>query len=138
MNKIILFLVISFLIPNNCYAAKIYNEKYYQNEWAQKWGGVQEYKLKDGTRVDVVTKNYAVEFDFAPKWAEAFGQSLHYAKMTNKKPAIILIIEKPKDFKYYYRLKALCDNYNVKLWYVKGVFYNAKISSILDIFGVEL
>ena len=83
-----------------------------------------EYKLSDKTRVDCVTKNYAVEFDFAPKWAEAIGQSLYYGIMTNKKPAVVLIIEKPEDFRYYQRIKKVADNVNFTLWYVKSPTYN--------------
>lgn len=98
----------------------------YQYKWCKKWHGQAEYKLPDGTRVDVVTKNYAVEFDFAPKWAEAVGQSLHYGRMTGKKPAIVLIIEKPKDFVYYKRLKPLCNQYGITLWYVKSPLYTSK------------
>ncbi len=34
---------------------------------------------------------------WAYKWAEAIGQSLYYAKMTGKKPAIALIMASPRD-----------------------------------------
>ena len=39
---------------------------------------------------------YAVEFDFAEKWAEAVGQALYYALKTGKKPAVVLIMEDPR------------------------------------------
>lgn len=111
------------------YSARFYKESYYQAEWANKWGGVCEYKLPDGTRVDVLTKNYAVEFDFAKKWAEAVGQALHYGRMTKKKPAIVLIIEQPSDFKYYRRLRPICKEHHIILWYIKSPLYywNKKI-----------
>ena len=102
-----------------------YPEKYYQNEWCSKWNGKQEFRLPDKTRVDCVTKNYAVEFDFARKWAEAIGQSLYYAKITGKKAAIILILENEKDFKYYNRAKILADDNNIQLWYMKSPGYNS-------------
>ncbi len=114
-------------------AARFYKESYYQEEWAQQWRGVCEYKLPDGTRVDVMTKNFAVEFDFAKKWAEAVGQALHYGRMTGKKPAIVLIIETPSDFKYYKRVEPLCKQYGITLWYMKSPLYkwNRKIDLTL-------
>ncbi len=113
----------------NCisvHASRLFNEAYYQNEWCNKWNGQTEVILNDNTRIDCETKNYVAEFDFAKKWAEAIGQSLHYGRMTGKKPAIILIIEKPSDFKYFNRIKPLCKEHGITLWYMKGVFYNSK------------
>ena len=115
----LLFIFFLFYFNFPVYSSRLYSEKYYQNAWCSKWNGRQEVKLIDSTRVDCITKNYAIEFDFAPKWAEAVGQSLHYSRMTGKKPAIILIIEKNEDFKYYHRVKPLCEKYNIALWYMK-------------------
>lgn len=131
MKRFILFLSI-FFITMPAYSARLYKEAYYQELWAHKWGGQLEYKLKDGTRVDVVTKHYAVEFDFAKKWAEAIGQALHYGRMTHKKPAIVLIIEQPSDFKYYKRIEPLCKKYHITLWYMKSpvYVYRKKIDSL--------
>ena len=103
--------------------AHIYPEKYYQNEWCSTWHGVQEVILADKTRADCVTKNYAVEFDFAAKWAESIGQALYYAKMTGKKPAVILIIEKPSDFKHYKKAEKITGELGIKLWYMKSPKY---------------
>ena len=58
-----------------------YNEHYYQNIWCREHNGITEYILADKTRVDCLTKDMAVEFDFASKWAESVGQSLYYAKI---------------------------------------------------------
>lgn len=127
MKKILLAL---FLTSNVVFAAHDYPEKYYQNQWCSRWGGVQEFRLPDKTRVDCLTKNYATEFDFGPKWAEAIGQSLYYAKITGKKPAIILIIEKPSDFKYYTRANAIAQDLGIKLWYIKSPLYNKNSSQI--------
>ncbi|MCM1294481.1 MAG: hypothetical protein NC311_02895 [Muribaculaceae bacterium] len=74
-----------------------------------------EVRLLDGTRVDCLTDMYAIEFDFASKWAEALGQSLHYARMTGRKPAIFLIIERDSDMRYVGRLRPLCEKYGVWL-----------------------
>jgi len=53
--------------------------------------GQVEYRLPDNTRVDCLTDSYAIEYDFSHKWAEAVGQSLHYARMTGKRAGIVLI-----------------------------------------------
>lgn len=107
-------------------AAHQFLEREYQTKWCRQYGGITEYKLKDKTRVDCLTKNYAVEFDFANKWAEAVGQSLYYGLMTKHEPAVVLIIEKPEDFRYYYRIKQVANFLNLKLWYVKSPNYQYK------------
>ena len=119
MKKIYLVFLFLCLINIPSFAAHILPEKYYQNAWCSQWRGQQEVKLIDSTRVDCITKNYGIQFYCAPKWAEAVGQSLHYARMTGKKPAIILIIEKNDDFKYYHRVKPLCEKHNIALWYMR-------------------
>ena len=72
-------------------------EMYYENEWCTTDFGSKEVILWDMTRVDCMTKDYAIEFDFAKKWAEAIGQSLYYSKLTGKSPAIVLILTSPTD-----------------------------------------
>jgi len=74
-----------------------------------------EVKLADHTRVDCLTDDYAIEFDFASKWAQAIGQSLHYAYMTGRLPAIYLILESRKDMRFVDILTPLCDVYGIKL-----------------------
>jgi hypothetical protein len=90
------------------------NEKYYQMKICDKLNGQQEYLLNDRSRVDCLTKNYAIEVEWAKKWAEGIGQSLYYAKMTNKEPAIALIIGN-NDEKYLKRLKLISDELNIKI-----------------------
>ena len=51
---------------------------------SQHCAGDMEYVLPGRTRVDCLTDKYAIEFDFASKWAEALGQSLHYAYATGR------------------------------------------------------
>lgn len=79
-----------------------YKEKDYINMYCN---GKVEYPLSDKTRVDCMSKQYAVEFEFAPKWKEAIGQSLYYAKLTNKKPAIAIIMRSWNDEAYINRIK---------------------------------
>jgi hypothetical protein len=68
------------------------NERYYQSQLCDELKGQIEYVLFDKTRVDCLTNEYAIEVDWAKKWAESIGQSLYYAKITEKKPAVALIV----------------------------------------------
>lgn len=130
MFKLLFTVLLLFMPAQFALCAHPYPEKYYQNQWCTQWHGVQEYRLSDKTRIDCLTRNYATEFDFAPKWAEAIGQSLYYSKKTGKKPAIILIIEKPTDFKYYHRAKTLASDLKIALWYIKSPAYANNTKSL--------
>lgn len=93
-------------------------ESYYVNQWCTSDFGRKEAILWDMTRVDCLAKDYAVEFDFAKKWAEAIGQSLYYSKLTGKKPAVTLILTAPTDYRYVKRIERL-DN-GIKIFLVKA------------------
>lgn len=90
------------------------NEKYYQTKMCQELGGKIEYVLPDKTRVDCLTDEYAIEVDFAKKWAEAIGQSLYYAQITGKKPAIGFIVEDGDD-RYIKRVKTVSEKFEIKI-----------------------
>ena len=77
-------------------------EKDYVNMYCT---GIKEYVLEDRTRVDCLTDEYAIEFDYAKKWAESIGQSLYYSKKTGKKPAVAIITNGQNDLKYIQRIK---------------------------------
>lgn len=87
-----------------------YKEKHYVQAYCK---GQIEYRLPDKTRVDCLTDDYAIEFDYANKWAESIGQSLYYAKMTGKKPAVAIIMKSPKDEKYISRINTVDKNLKV-------------------------
>ncbi|MDD5399995.1 MAG: hypothetical protein PHQ93_02270 [Sulfurimonas sp.] len=90
------------------------DEKYYQTKMCNEFGGKTEYILFDKTRVDCLTDEYAIEVDFAKKWAEGIGQSLYYAEITKKKPAIALIVG-DGDEKYLNRVKTVADKFDIKI-----------------------
>ena len=94
------------------------NESYYVNQWCTSDFGRKEAILWDMTRVDCLAKDYAIEFDFAKKWAESIGQSLYYSKMTGKKPAVALILTSLTDYKYVKRVERL-DN-GIKIFLIKA------------------
>ncbi len=100
----IILIIVTFLFIPSAQAKHLALEKEYQAQWCSEHGGICEYVLPDNTRVDCLTSTYAIEFDFAQKWAEAIGQSLYYATMTGKTPGIVLIIEKPSDIRYLERI----------------------------------
>lgn len=110
----LLFVLFSFTA---CSSVKK-NEKYYQTIFCEKLDGVIEYKLKDKTRVDCLTDDYAIEVDWAKKWAEAVGQSLYYSEMTNKKPAIALI-SSSNDERFIYRVEKLAKKFDIKIFIIK-------------------
>lgn len=94
-------------------------ERYYQNIFCNKLGGITEYHLWDKTRVDCVTQTYAIEVDFSKKWAESIGQSLYYAKTLNKKPAVALIVNLHKEKRYIRRFKKAAEGLDIKLFLIK-------------------
>lgn len=93
-------------------------EAYYQNEWCTPDFGRKEVILWDMTRVDCMTKDYAIEFDFAKKWAESIGQALYYSKLTGKVPAVVLILTSPTDYRYAKRIERL--DKGIKLFLIKA------------------
>ncbi len=99
-------------------APKKLREADYVRDWCKGQEGKIEHVLKDRTRVDCLTDEYAIEFDFAYKWAEAVGQSLHYARMTGRKPGIVLIFRKPGEQRFLDRLMPLADQQGIKVWTV--------------------
>jgi len=77
-----------------------------------------EYSLFDRTRVDCLTDNYAIEVDFAKKWAEGIGQSLYYSDVTGKSPAVALIVGK-QDKRFLKRLKRIAKKYKIKVFVIE-------------------
>jgi len=98
-------------------AAAVFPERAYQSAWCNRHGGVMEVVMFDRTRLDCLLPEYAVEVDFAHKWAEAIGQAMHYARLTGKPPGILLIIESPDDEKHLMRLRETA--YWIRVWTIR-------------------
>lgn len=113
-------LLISFLLLFNnlyCCAGHLHKEKVYQEQWCNKCGGQMEHVIDDGCRIDCLTSNHAIEFDFAQKWAESIGQALYYGIKTQRTPGIVLIIEdEQKELKYLNRLKRVAKVVGIDCW----------------------
>ena len=117
--RLVLLLVIPLLFANCSQDQKKYHEKHYQTLLCNELGGEMEYVLKDKTRVDCLTDEYAIEVDFAKKWAEGVGQSLYYAHITGRKPAIGFIIDSKKEERYFKRLNLLAREYGIKIFIIE-------------------
>lgn len=101
-------------------------ESDYQVAWCYHRNGEVEYILPDRTRVDCLVDGYAIEFDYAKKWAEAIGQSLYYAYHTEHLPGIVLIMETAKDCKYLLRLYDAKHegNLGIRVWETGAYAYS--------------
>lgn len=116
MKKLIIFLSI-FILCSPAKAKHAFLEKDYQKAWCDSNSGTTEFVLDDKTRVDCLTEDYAIEFDFAKKWAESIGQSLYYSIKTNKQPGVVLILENPeKEQAYIDRLMSVAKQYKINVW----------------------
>lgn len=105
IKALLFFFIIALAVtPAISQAANKYPEKYYQDKWCAEQGGGTEYVLPDGARVDCLTDTLAVEFDWAKKWAEGYGQAKYYATVTGRRGMVVLIVG-PNDGRYLRRLK---------------------------------
>lgn len=115
--KFIATIISVFMFCGVASAAHLHKEKDYQDAWCNRVKGVQEFRLEDKARVDCLTSEYAIEFDFAPKWAESIGQALYYGLKTGKTPGVVLIMEnEDSEGQFFDRLKAVADKYGIMIW----------------------
>lgn len=130
--KNLLFLF-AMLLCTSLYGQRIHPESYYQDEFAKIIGGETELVLPDRTRVDILTDKYAIEVDFANKWAEGIGQSLYYALSTGKRPGVLLITEKwSRDEKYLSRLMQVAARNDIKVWIIDSELKWSEVSSLIS------
>lgn len=84
---------------------------------APKYAAQVEVRLPDDSRVDLLTATQAIEVDWAPKWAEAIGQATHYSILTDKKPAVILLLKDPaNEWKHLVRAAQVCGRLGIVLY----------------------
>ena len=95
------------------------HEKDYQRWWCDRNKGEMEHRLPDGARVDCLTAEYAVEVEYAPKWAEAIGQALYYAQKTGRKPGVVVIVSNHRDERSLKRLRSVAKEQNIRVWTVR-------------------
>ena len=78
-----------------------------------------EIRLFNGKRIDLIWSDYAIEVDWANKFPEGIGQSLYYAAVTHRKPAVLLLVKNPiKDQKYIEQALVVCrsNEPRIRLW----------------------
>ena len=118
----LIFGLVVAIVPSFVYKAtakREHPERWYQEAWCMQRGGQTEFVLPNNTRVDCLLESHAVEFDFASKWAESLGQSLHYGMWTGRRSGIVLIIEDvARDAKYIERCQHTIEHYGlpITLW----------------------
>lgn len=83
---------------------------------APKYNAVAEVKLWDGSRVDLLNEEYAIEADWTHKWAEGVGQCMYYATVTGRKPALMLLVRPGDSYKDIYRAQTVCTRLGIKLY----------------------
>lgn len=98
-------------------AATAAPESDYRDAWCSKWQGDAEVYLYDRTRVDCLLPDFAVEVDFAAKWAESVGQALYYAEVTGRRPAVLLIV-RPGEARFLARWHNAADGLGIRLFVV--------------------
>ena len=122
MKKLTIAILLCLLMATAAHAKNKHPERWYQAQACPIIGGEMEVVLDDRTRIDCLTDEYAIEFDFGPKWAEALGQSLFYASKTGKRAGVILILEKPGDLRYKARIESAIEYHGleVDVWVFEG------------------
>ena len=90
-------------------------EKDISDQWCASQNGVSQFRTKDGTYVDCLTDQYAVEAEFDNKWKEGIGQALHYAESTDKEAAILFIKRAKSRKNYHGELMRVINKYNLPI-----------------------
>lgn len=75
-----------------------------------------EFVCPDGSRVDVLTPDYAyeVEWGHSGKFKEAIGQAVLYGILTNRPPGIILLVDDKSQVDYL-RCAVVCGKLGIRL-----------------------
>ena len=109
------FILILLFLSSSAFALE--RESFYSDLWCTERDGLHlrgDVKLEDefgATYPDCVLETEVVEVDWASKWYEGVGQAFHYARMTGKTPAVLLLMKSEDDRKHVERLKALRDSF---------------------------
>ncbi len=105
------------LLLSTC--ARAQTESQYIDVLAAHLQGKQETAVAGG-RIDILTEQYAIEVERAPKWKNSIGQALWYGLQTNKQPGIILLVASPQQRKYAIQLGSALNyaglNERIKVW----------------------
>jgi hypothetical protein len=113
MKKILLLLFVLLLFgASTCPNRKIHFKKVFSESINGKLNVPLDYK----NTVDIATDTFAIDVEFAPKWATSIGHSLYAATKLNKKAAILLITYKDYDTNYVNILMPIANKYDITIW----------------------
>lgn len=78
-----------------------------------------EVQLPSGARADCVSETHAIEVDYTRRWADAIGQSLHYASELEKLPGMILICHRSSSpgscLNHHYRVASTFSYWTISM-----------------------
>lgn len=97
------------------------DENYWNTKMCNVFHGEKEYPLDDRTRVDCLTKHWAIETDWAYKWAECVGQSQKYAQHTGQHAGCVVLLKESADMRFITRLRTSYE-YGERpyaIWYIE-------------------
>jgi len=115
--KALLYLTPFLLLPALGNAEPAFSsEEEYTTYLQSQIGGEQEVTLSDRTRCDLLTDDYAIEVERARRWAQAIGQSLHYANMTGRQPAIALLVDSEDNGRYFRRIVGVINEFELPIF----------------------
>ena len=109
MNNFLKIIILIFSI--NIFS----NEMDINKAWCSDLGGNDQFRTKDGTYVDCLTDEYAIEVEYDNKWKEGIGQALHYAESTNRKAAILFIKRAKSRKDYYNEMMRVINRYDLPI-----------------------
>lgn len=113
MKKILLLLFVLLLFgASTCPNREIHFKKVFSESINGKLNVPLDYK----NTVDIATDTFAIDVEFAPKWATSIGHSLYAATKLNKKAAILLITYKDYDTNYVNILMPIANKYDITVW----------------------
>lgn len=116
MRYLLAILMLPYIVSH---APTIEPEQYYLMIWCAAMAGQKEVILEDKSRVDCLTSQYAVEFDYAKKWSKAIALSVYYGIITGKKPGVVLIVVNPeKEMHYIQQADSVANQLGVALWWI--------------------
>lgn len=105
--------VLLLLLAFSCEAKRLNSERHYQTLICARPALMEvTYYSPEGNpvgRVDCLTEHYAIEVDFADKWAEGIGQAYLYAAVFERRPGVVYIIEDANDCKHYEKVMVLLE-----------------------------
>jgi len=101
-------------------SSAVAQERKYQERYCV--GMETEVTMPSGARADCISEEFAIEVDLSNKWAEAIGQSLHYASEKNLKAGIVLVCVDPVVCNAHaYRLTSTAQKFRLPLtvWFCR-------------------